>query len=278
MKGSFNRHLSSAEDVAHLAIYDDPLKLPSLDWNCDDDGACTAEDHFHTPDGLVWPRCESGLEKSLSHASAPQIAFRNFQLQILSECALPSNSLWCAIWATRKSVKCTYGKEERLITKNFRFRDVDNILKKRKLPKALAKIGHEVQGALRQVDRAYKLGIILPGGSHIFWPEGRFGHGSVKLVFIKASEIVSERNSDYRFEPVRQGPYFTELEITQTIHFVDLPAEIRNMIYNQILVEDVVPHNKDRMRQRQPPISLTCRLANKEIMSLLFQKYGWFVV
>ena len=171
-------------------------------------------------------------------------------------------------------MKCTYGKKEPLMPILIQFEKVDEVLKKRKLLKALAKIGHEVQGALERQDRAY----IVPGGSQIYWPEGRSGDGNVELVFIKATELISKTDPGYKFELVRQGPYFTELEITQTIHFVDLPAEIRNMIYNQILVEDVVPHNKDRMRQRQPPISLTCRLANKEIMSLLFQKYGWFVV
>jgi hypothetical protein len=96
-------------------------------------------------------------------------------------------------------------------------------------------------------------------------------------VFIKANEIVSRTDTGYEFDPVRQGPYLTELEITHTLHFVDLPPEIRNMIYNQILAEDGVPQNKDRMRQKQPPISLTCRLVNKEVMSLFLQKCGYFV-
>ena len=131
--------------------------------------------------------------------------------QILSQRGIPPTSLGRAIWATLQSVESTYGKEESRIPIPCQSKKVEEILKKRKLPKALAMIGHEVQGVLRQWDRTYKLGIILPGGSQIFWPEGRFKNGNVKLILIKANVIISKRDLGYRFDPVTQGPRFEEL-------------------------------------------------------------------
>ena len=77
----------------------------------------------------------------------------------------------------------------------------------------------------------------------------------------------------YRFQAIEELPRVKEADVVQTVHFVDLPAEIRNMIYLEILEAG----DNEKLPRRQPMLSLTCRLANKELLSLLFKRYGWFV-
>lgn len=45
------------------------------------------------------------------------------------------------------------------------------------------------------------------------------------------------------------------------------------MIYRNVLNE----LDNDSLPRRKPMFALTCKLVNREIMSLLFQKYGRFV-
>jgi hypothetical protein len=223
------------------------------------------------------------LEKQFPPASRPAITFRDFQLEVLPSKNVRAMHLHSALAAVEESVRCTYSKSDSFTVADhqIKIRDIGIALVTGNLAEALATIGYEIQNALREKDREYTLGIILPGASQIFWPELR-KHGERKCVFIKVREVILTHRigmqtimtKDCKFEPAKQGRMFEGVELVQTVHFVDLPPEIRNMIYNRILERDGVPQNKDRMRQKQPPMSLTCRLVNKEMMSLLFQKYG----
>lgn len=285
IKDCFGKTILAANEMAESVAIEDPLDPPSAWWECvDDPKTCIATDHFHARDRRQWPTNLSTLEKQFQLASRSDVTFRDFQLVVLPATNPGATNLLSAIAAAQESVRCTHS-----VSANFRstYRygkaaDIQAILQKGQLLEALTHIGHETQRILRAKDDAYTLGIILPGGSEILWPEVREA-GKGKSVIIKVREAMVDNpgsvdsGKNYKFDPVKEGRKFKGAQMNQTVNFVDLPAEVRNMIYNEILVKGGVSANKGRMPEKQPPISLTCRLVNKEIMSLLFHKYGWFV-
>lgn len=60
----------------------------------------------------------------------------------------------------------------------------------------------------------------------------------------------------------------------QTIRFLDLPAEIRNQIYEDVLAEQ---QGSSRLPAQQPAISLTCKQVNREFLTLLWEKCKWLI-
>ena len=110
----------------------------------------------------------------------------------------------------------------------------------------------------------------------MFWPELPISRYAAKLkaLYIKANFSVENKTTMLSFVPVKTEPRAkTSTPLKQTVEFGQLPPGIRNMIYEFIL-DDI----RDRhLPSRQPPMALTCQLVHKEMMSLLFKKYRYFV-
>lgn len=155
---------------------------------------------------------------------------------------------------------------------------------RRKLPQALAYIGLHALVVLRRQRPELELGIILPGGSQIFWPsKSHSGGGDSHAVYIKASEEYVGNETAYHFNAVKLLPPTANEDIhQQTLPFLNLAAEIRNKIYEMVLdnesdATEEARRKKKELRRQQSALSITCRQVNKEMMSLLFRRQKIFV-
>ena len=157
-------------------------------------------------------------------------------------------------------------------------KDLKVSLREGNLPLVLAKIGTELMKLLYEYpsNAAYTLGIILPGGSKVFYPS-LATETEDPTIHIKATYNFANRHMPYIFQGVDFEDLIDEDDDVQTMQFLDLPPETRNMIYEIILLQIAGNRTGGGMLRRQPALSCTCRTVNKEMMSPVWQKYGWLV-
>ena len=279
-RDSLTMQLNSADSLGDAVMCDDPLTSESLSWDCFEDSLdCDDETHFHACDEMIWPMASSKAEKKLPLASTPVIKFRDFQTVVLGQHDDSVSNLESAIIATKKAVGSSHGETVCLNFGKTTRSHIDDLIKTGPPQAALAKMATKIQAALKEADRTYQLGILLPGCSQVFWPEWSLFQDltEAKRVLIQARELKYGATTTFRFDAAVEGMKLKEVEIVQTIHFVDLPAEIRNMIYGHIMDQEGVRSTAGHIIRKQPAISRTCRSVNKEMLSLLFQRYGWMV-
>lgn len=287
----------SADSARSLTLMISP---PSERWGCKDHPTiCTATDHKHSlPDphchyGLVWPTQNNNFDSKLPPATIPMITCRDFSIRsIMVECDETKN-LQSAISATERALQVTYNDLSRLdVPSEWDEADWDTRQlhrsfwgNQRGMVSGLARIACTVQSALKRLDTMYTLGVILHDGVQILWPD-RFAsdreNANTKPILIKAYKITQSNMWKYawhelKFEPVRRMADHERSEIVQTKAFMDLPAEIRNSIYRLVLEDWAYNKSRSIVDVKQPALSCTCRTVNKEFMSLMLQKYGWFV-
>lgn len=273
------KHLFRAQDMCERLL--ESLKSPvSYSWPCRfQNGKRTAHycsNHFHTTDGLIWPLHEAKTERDLTELELPDITFRDFKYMILPGDNPGAHSIVSARKAVQRAQESKQGRVPHPGPISYGHLKVINeaSTNRAKLPEALAVIGMEIQTAFARNDTNFHLGIILPGGSEIFWPQmPKSQNARLSAVFIKAYENLADRMTTYKFQPVEVLSKIKGEEVTQTMHFVDLPPVVRNMIYTNILADEDIhaqPH-------RQPAVMLTCRQVNKDVVALLLRKWKWFV-
>ena len=253
---------------------------PSWSWSCHLSQSCALTDHFHGEDYTMWPMHDASLEKEIPIGSAPTIDRREFEYKPVV-CPSHCRNSESAANALEESVSLL-GCEESFtatIAPAFIANKIEPFFKKDKPLQSLAAIGFELSRLLRSRmhDGLYTLGIILPGGSRVFRPRSAYDADEV-LVYIKANEHRTNGRIAYIFDAVTEGEDNFERSDQQTKQFLDLPPEIRNMIYRYILLQtDVELCGGHRKPYQQPAILQTCRTVNKEMTTLALQKYGWLV-
>lgn len=210
--------------------------------------------------------------------TAPIIKWRKFKYKIAPDDGMNYGNTTSACDAVEKSIWMAYGEVFKVRVKHARYEGSwDDSLDQGRRSEALARIALDVQEALNTGAVVYDLGIILPGGSRIFFPASP-QRENVRTVYIKMKENYGIDDPAFTFEAVAAlQPSSSNQDSPQTVAFLDLSPEIRNMIYKNILVNDEDLVLPERLPKRQPPMTLTCKEINKEILSLLWQKYGWFV-
>jgi hypothetical protein len=273
---SLQSHLRGAETLVRKLIRPGLPKVKSLYWDCNSESDCSADDHVHTADHLVWPSREAALKMPIG--TEPFIEWRDFKYNTISVPRVSFGSFSYAIEAVRESLAYEYNASVDLYSRaisNGSMEVVKVLLNEWKFLEALAAIGFELSEALRADSEFYELGIILPGGSQIFFPSST-QREEVRNVYIEMIEDLSDKVLPFKFHRVNVIEASKEQGNKQTVEFLDLPPEVRSMIYELVLENDT-NRRRDRTPAQQPTLALTCRAVNKEIMSLFFRRYGWIV-
>ena len=217
----------------------------------------------------------------LTFGSSPAIEWRNFAYEPKGKSVdrYRLGSVISAKGAVEASIELESGEEISLDDATY-FNEtfkVGKLFEEKKFEEALATIGLALAKVLRMKAPNHILAIILPGGSRVFYPQTDI-EGTLDVVCIKMYQRMSDERAPYSFQAVKRGrSKYERRRDPQTKAFLDLPAEIRNMIYEQILLQEEDEEDSSRIPRRPPAISHTCRTVNKEILSLLFLKYGWLL-
>lgn len=249
-------------------------KPESYHWTChlhSYSAHCAHVGHFHTSDGLVWPNHDEDILEFVPLPSLPALTFRDCKYHPLPALSTWDHFLDSLCNAVAASSLHKRGKISRL-SHTFGRALAEEKFGKEGWPECIESTTLMTFGDPADEDEPVHLGILLPGSSQFFLPHG-LPTWSTRgdAVIIETCERKIEGKRCYRFRPIAVARLFQDT--TQTVRFVDLPAEIRNMIYAQILEQE----ESHTFSHRQPAMSLTCRLANEELLSLLFKKRGWFM-
>lgn len=191
MEVFFKQYISSARRLANSIMDSKLAKFPSALQCRISPTECASRDHFHSLDGMIWPRHEVERESKLPLASVPAIVTRSFHPQLYSVETTAGNALYSAIRASRIALKQKYDDDAELLITDFESKknEIGELVQQGEVSQALARIGYEIQAVLKARDREYELAIILPGGYHIFHPSGLVDIAG-KNVYIEAYERI----------------------------------------------------------------------------------------
>jgi hypothetical protein len=266
-----------AQDMAQRLILGKLMLSPEQGINCRRQ-SCESVDHFHSVDRLTWPSHQRQLEQNIPLPSKTAITFRDFNVSIPTHEPVLDGCFASLMDALGKSLKYANEMVPPFPLKDDAelIEDLEDDIFSEDLPDALCTVAHAILTQFELASNQLRLGIILPGGSQVFWPELTNAQYATKVrsVYIKANYAVENKTTMLSFLPVKTEARPKNAQLTQTVEFEQLPPEIRNMIYGYILDRE----SQANFPRRQPPIALTSRLVHKEVMSLLFKKYGWFVM
>ncbi|KAK5121874.1 hypothetical protein LTR85_004445 [Meristemomyces frigidus] len=312
--GYFDREVNPAtyteQQVRHmnrigrmLGLMVDGLKLPAvhsaLDCAPNDKSSDKCKGHLHTHEGLIWAEQDRDIEKRLIAYDEPAITFRDFQYTIVQHEHEGGTKYGSALRAMAHAL--SGGKPQRgqlyaTFCHNAKAIGAEREVRKntKRLPEALACIGFQALVSHRREHPGPELGIILPGGSEVFWPSKTLIPRPHETIYIKVVEKQADGETAYIFHAVNVLPRAKGGQMEpQTLSFLDIPAEIRNDIYEAVLdLQEATPgivfkggryliqnrnRTADKRSERQPALSLTCRQVNKELMSLVFKRQKIFV-
>ncbi|KAK4894964.1 hypothetical protein LTR27_006831 [Elasticomyces elasticus] len=144
------------------------------------------------------------------------------------------------------------------------------------LPGLLACVGFYAWMHYRRSVPDFRLGIISPGTSEIFWLGGSGNRSTRNSVCIQAEYACKDGDLTYRFLGIYDVMYISPAvsgSSDQTVQFLDMPAELRNRIYEHYLDMQA----ETSLPKKQPALSLACRQVNKELLGLLFKRHAWIV-
>lgn len=238
------------------------------------------QDHLHTPDNLVWPFQELEIEKLVPTGSAPSIEWRDFYYETLDATDLPDQCT-SAFVAALETIMVAEGPWIDIMSDTldtYWWESAEGLLEQKKFTEALASMTLEISKFLHA--HKYDIGVILPGGSQVFYPSANRRAGNFVMIYIKVNEDLGDKDTRFRFLPVEKGEHFSARTDppTQTIKFLELPPEIRNVIYEGVLSRDTEDATSlQSLPRKQPALALTCRAVNEEFLSLLWRKHGWLV-
>ncbi|KAK5713178.1 hypothetical protein LTR15_011541 [Elasticomyces elasticus] len=242
---------------------------------------CGSGDHVHDEEGLIWPndaRALEGRHLVTTSRTVPSIAFRDFRYKIIRPQPASDNALQSAVDAMERTITKAHQWPERasisLGVEECAAVEARANQFNRSLPGLLACVGFYAWMHYRRSVPEFRLGIISPGTSEIFWLGGSTSMRNT--VYIQAEYACKDGQPTYRFLGIDQVIHTNPAlpgSSDQTVEFLDLPAELRNRIYGYYI--DAQP--AVTMPNRQPALSLACRQVNKELLGLLFKKHAWIV-
>ncbi|KAK4543085.1 hypothetical protein LTR36_005862 [Oleoguttula mirabilis] len=287
------RHMGRIRTMLDLMVegIQPPLIYSTLDCAPKVNSGKERVSHIRTHDGLIWSKKDRDIEKHLTAYAEPAATFRDFKYTVMLDERGGTSSYGSALRAITLALSGDKPQDWQLFANwlpNVRARNAETLARKdsRRLPEALACIGFQAMEFHRRRHPNLEVGIILPGGSEIFWPSKSEPEGqNRKVVFIKACENSIKDGAAYNFDAVRTLPQVQDGTAEgQIVPFLSLPAEIRNAIYDLVLTgeEEVEEATRDTVRPKrmvdrkraleverrpkwQPALSLTCRQVNKEL-------------
>ncbi|KAK5694466.1 hypothetical protein LTR17_024776 [Elasticomyces elasticus] len=242
------------------------------------------KDHLHDENGLIWPNSDVSTEMRIlvgTSRNHPVVTFRDFSYKPMPLQSAASNAFHSAVDAMQRTIAMSAqwpapatiiaGSAECTTAESTACRD------RQRLSDLLACVGYHAWMHYKRSVRDFRLGIITPGCSQVFWPGGDSASPTARqTVYIQAEHVFVHRRLTYRFrgvETVRYKNTANRERTCQTVRFLDLPAEVRNQIYENV-VEELPAH---RFPTKQPAMSLTCHQINEEIVLLFVKRCGWLV-
>jgi hypothetical protein len=155
-------HLKGAEKLVCKLVSPCRPNVESLYWDCNSERDCSAGDHVHIVDDLVWPSREAALKMPVG--TEPFIEWRDFKYNTIPVPRVSFGSFSYAVEALRESLAYEYRASVDLYSRaisNGSIEVVKSLLKEERFLEALAVIGFELSEALRADLAFYELGIIL---------------------------------------------------------------------------------------------------------------------